>query len=51
MPKHCFHLDNPLFISWVSVADFEHEFVCWERCRKTTVVMRILEMPYPANIY
>ena len=38
-------------ISKVSVADFEHVFVCWERYRRNIVVLRILEIPYPANKY
>ena len=34
-----------------SVADFEHVFVCCERYRIVIVVLRILEIPYPANKY
>ena len=38
-------------ISKVSVANFEHIFVSWDRSRITTVVLRILEIPYPASKY
>ena len=34
-------------ISKVSVADFEHVFVCWGRYRIIIVFLRILEIPYP----
>ena len=38
-------------ISQVSIADFAHVFVCWERYIISIVVPRILEIPYPANKY
>ena len=38
-------------ISRVSIAEFEHVFVCWERYRITVVALRILEISYPANKY
>ena len=38
-------------ISKVTVADFEHVFVCWAMYTKTTVVLRILEVLYPASKY
>ena len=37
--------------SKVSVTDFKHAFVCWERYRITIVVLRILELPYPTIKY
>ena len=38
-------------ISKVSVGDFEHVFVRWERYRITIVVLRVFDKPYPANNY
>ena len=38
-------------ISKVSVADFEHVFVCWEKYRITIAVLQILEIPNPTNKY
>ena len=35
----------------VSVFDFEHLFVSWERYRIIIVVLRFLEIPYAANKY
>ena len=35
----------------VSVADFEHVFICWKRFRITIAVLGNLEIPYPANKY
>ena len=41
-----------LYVSKVSVADFEHVFVCWEMYRiRTIVTLRILEIPYPSKKY
>ena len=49
MSMFSFGLSSVIFK--VSVADFEHVFVCWERYRTTIVVLRTLGMPYPAKIY
>ena len=38
-------------ISKVSVPNFEHVFVSWERSRITIVVLRILEIHYPTSKY
>ena len=39
-------------ISKVFVADFEHEFVWWERCRITIVIVLILKyLTQQTNIY
>ena len=40
-----------IFCYKVSVANFEHVFVCWEKNRITIAVLQILEIAYPANKY
>ena len=51
MLSHGFHMFHLLLFFKISIADFEHVFVCLKRYRITIVVLRILEIPYPASKY